>query len=168
MQIFKRVHTRRKFVNVSVHTRRCQLGTLQIILRGTWFERTPQQPRKPASKARILLVEFAGSAFQEPRVLGRETSRPELPKGRLLSKNGGPSSMANSSSASLQIQPEYDSEIPKTKPSRAKLGAGTLTQRSRTESKPRGTPRWGSPSGLSSSSRSSSVRSPCTSRRPKL
>jgi hypothetical protein len=88
-----------------------------------------------------------------------------------LKKRRPPSSMAKSScssSASLQIQTESDSEIPKTKQSRAKSGAGTLTQRSRTESKPRGTPRWGSPSGLSSSSRSSSVRSPCKSRRPKL
>ena len=73
----KRVHRRGNFVNISVRSRRFRLRTFQIILRGTWFERNTATATHPGSKARILLVEFAGSALQGPRVLRRETSRPE-------------------------------------------------------------------------------------------
>ena len=93
------------------------------------------------------------------------------PKRLFLSKNGSLPPWPNplfSSSASLPIQPEFNPEITQQKPSRAKSSAGSFSQRSRTEPKPRGTPRWGSPSGGFSSPWLFSVRSPCTSRRPKL
>ena len=73
----KRVHRRGNFVNISVRSRRFRLRTFQIILRGTWFERNTATATHPGSKARILLVEFAGRAPRGPRVPRRETSRPE-------------------------------------------------------------------------------------------
>jgi hypothetical protein len=60
-----------------LRSRRFRLGTLLIILRGTWFNSNTTAATQPGSKARILLVEFAGSALRGPRVLRRETSRPE-------------------------------------------------------------------------------------------
>ena len=74
---------------------------------------------QPGSKGRILLVEFAGATSQAPRVpcVAKHLDRTDA----FLSKNGGLPPCPNPcpSSASLQIQPEFNPDIPQQKKTRA-------------------------------------------------
>jgi hypothetical protein len=122
---------------------------------------------QPGSKDRILLVEFGGATSQVPRVpyVAKHLDPTDAPPLKTATFLHGQIVVL------LRFPPNPPWIQPRFSPAEAnpsKLSACSFTRRSRIESEPLATPRWGSSSGPSSSPRSSSVRSSCTSQRLKL